>query len=439
MTGVKSLLTTMNGASSALNQASTTPLGGTQAWCVWLLAVAFVVYKFSVLTGYSIVNPSIQKDVGLSVRDVANLAATFTWVFAVCQLLSGALLDRLGARKVLLPAIALETLGVVVFGLGTSYPALLAAQFIMAVGSCAAFVGAGYVGGQWFGIAKFSFMFGLVQFVSSIFSAFNENLFSLALQHMEWRELFHWIAGAGVLLFVLATLYIRNPAPIEGPGLSEGVGPFLKDVWSNIVRTAKIPHVWIAAVWGALVFGSLLAMGVVWAPKLLVLRGMPLGTANIAASLPWVGLAVGCVVVPKWSDVIRHRKLPTLAGIVVQLASLIALLYLGPAGTTTTMALCFLYGFGAAAHMLAFSTAADVVPPSLIGTSAAIVNGAMFAAGGILIATPGHIAASETAAGMPPSMQLAHHAAGPLLIGLAASLLLAFLMRETFPTKETPA
>src|SRR6516165_12409516 len=87
-------------------------LGGRRAWVVWILAVTFVVYYFSFQTGYAIVNPSVQKDVGLSLAQVGTIAAVYTWVFAVCQFLSGALLDRLGAGAIIPASIALVTLGI---------------------------------------------------------------------------------------------------------------------------------------------------------------------------------------------------------------------------------------------------------------------------------------------------------------------------------------
>src|SRR5580698_8504031 len=96
-------------------------LGSGLAWFVWILAVAFVVYLFSFQTGYSIVNSSVQKDVGLSVGAVAPIAAVYTWVFAICQFFGGALLDRLGSRKVLPISIALVMIGVFVFANAQSY------------------------------------------------------------------------------------------------------------------------------------------------------------------------------------------------------------------------------------------------------------------------------------------------------------------------------
>ena len=90
-------------------------LGGARAWFVWALAVTFVIYYFSFQTGYAIVNSNVQQDIGLSVSQVATVAAVYTWVFALCQFLSGALLDRLGAGRILPVSIALVTIGIFVF------------------------------------------------------------------------------------------------------------------------------------------------------------------------------------------------------------------------------------------------------------------------------------------------------------------------------------
>ena len=109
-----------------IDEARKTPvLGGAEAWLVWAIAVAFVIYYFSFQTGYAIVNPVVQKDVGLSVAQVGIVAAMYTWVFALCQFFSGALLDRLGSRRILLPAIALASIGIFIFANAGSFATLL--------------------------------------------------------------------------------------------------------------------------------------------------------------------------------------------------------------------------------------------------------------------------------------------------------------------------
>lgn len=419
--------------------ASTKPveLGGARAWLVWLLAVTFVVYYFSFQTGYAIVNSSVQKDIGLSVSQVAMVAAVYTWLFALCQFVSGAALDRLGAGRIIPASIALVTIGVFVFANAQSYGMLLLSQLIIAVGACSGFVGAGYIGGQWFGMAKFSFMFGLVQFAASFFSAFNQNLLSLALTSVPWRELFNFIGLFGIGLFVLGALFIRNPVPIERP--AESIPAFFAAVAKSLVEVAKIQHVWIASAFGALCFGVMLGLGVVWAPKLLAVRGFDAATANWSASLLWLGLAAGCFVAPQWSDMIERRKLPIIIGIAIQAVTLAMLLYLPELNPSAAMLLCFLFGVGNAAHMLAFSTAADVVKPSQIGTSAAIVNGIMFIVGGIMISRPGVRIGMGLEEGVEPkSLELAQYASLPLMVAIGVALAIALFMRETYPrgTKE---
>ena len=408
-------------------------LGSAYAWWVWILAVTFVVYLFSFQTGYSIVNPGVQKDASLSVSQVATIAAVYTWAFAICQFFGGALLDRLGARKVLPISIALVTLGIFVFANANSYGMLLLSQIIIAMGSCTGFVGAGYVGGQWFGMAKFSFMFGLVQVMAALTSAFSVNIFEAILSHVNWRSLFNVYGVLGIILLVLGAIYIRDPRPVAG-GMDKGIGEFFTSVVKSMADVAKIGHVWIASIIGAAQFGVMLALGVVWMPKLLMVHGVSQSTAGFGTSMLWLGLAAGSAVVPWWSDHIKGRKLPLILGGAVQLACLLALLYIPQVGTALAIIFCFIFGFANAAHMLAFSTAADVVKPSQIGTSAAIVNGIMFIVGGIMISRPGVRIGVGIEAGIEPrSLEIAQYASWPLLAALVIALALSFFMKETYP------
>ena len=126
------------------------------------------------------------------------------------------------------------------------------------------------------------------------------------------------------------------------------------------------------------------------------------------------------------------NKKPIILGAIVQMVAFLALVYLPSISTGVAFLCCFLFGFANASHMLAFSTAADVVKPNQIGTSAAIVNGIMFIVGGIMISRPGPAHWLGIEAGMvPKSHELAQYAARPSM--RLYSLAIAFTMRETFP------
>ena len=407
-------------------------LGGGLAWWVWLLAVSFVVYTFSFQTGYSIVNPAVQKDLGLAVTQIATIAAVYAWAFAFCQFFGGALLDRLGSRKVLPASIALVTAGVFVFANANSLGSLLLSQVIVAIGSCTAFVGAGYLGGQWFGMAKFGFMFGLVEVFSALSSAFALNIFELMLRGTTWRTLFNGYGVIGAVLFALSVVYIRNPAPVAAD--ADRDRGFFSSLIGDMVLVGRVGHVWIASIVGAASFGAMLALGVVWMPKLLMLRGLEQSTAGLVSSLLWFGSAAGNAVFPSWSAYIKSRKVPLIVGGSAMFTCLLVLLYLPNISTPLAALLCFVFGFGSASHMLTFTTVADVMKPSLIGTSAAIVNGVTFIVGGLLISSPGVRIGLGIDAGIEPkSFAIAQYASVPLLVALAIAFALPFFMRETYP------
>ncbi|ASP17144.1 MFS transporter [Neisseria sp. 23W00296] len=212
-------------------------LGGARAWTVWTIAVIFVVWLFNVQTGYAIVNNSVAKTLNLSIEQVGLIAATYTWVFAVAQLFSGALLDKLGSRKVLIPAIGLVILGVFLFAFAQSFEMLLLSQVVLAMGSCAGFVGAGYVGGVWFGMAKFGIMFGLVQLVAALSSAFGQTAFDFALSRWEWRAIITGFGVFGVLLLIAAVMFVHNPSEVEGE--KSGAGEFIASVFRSILEVLK--------------------------------------------------------------------------------------------------------------------------------------------------------------------------------------------------------
>lgn len=403
------------------------------AWWIWCLAVTFVVFLFSFQTGYGIVSSSVQETLGLTVVQVSTIAAVYTWAFALFQFFGGALLDRLGSRKVLPASIALVVLGVFIFANASSFEMLLLSQIVLAIGSCTGFVGAGYVGGQWFGMAKFSFMFGLVQMIAALTSAISQNVFEFALGQMDWRALFNLFGALGIGLLVLGCIFIRNPAPVVPQANPSGDG-FFVSVIKGMAEVAKIPHVWMASISGAFMFGTMLSLGVVWMPKLMAVHGLTPAMSTLGASMLWLGLAIGSPVITHWSDSAGSRKLPLIAGAVLQLACLAALLYLTNLGTAVLLSLCFLFGFANAAHMLSFSTAADVVKPFQIGTSAAIVNGIMFILGGVLISRPGVRIGWGLEQGIEQgSLAMAQYAGLPLMVALALALLMVIFMKETYP------
>ncbi|MFJ4686736.1 MFS transporter [Streptomyces sp. NPDC088789] len=188
-------------------------IGGVEAWIIWGLCTVFVVWLFSIQTGYAVVSPEIQKTAGLTVIQISLAGSIYTWAFALCQFFSGALLDRFGSRPLLAVAVAFVTAGAFLYAQTTNMATLVAAQVVLAIGSSFGFVGAGYIGGQWFPAARYGLMFGLVQSLASLGSAFGQPVISWQLTKVTWQQLLNGFGAGGVVLIVLFALLVRNPGP----------------------------------------------------------------------------------------------------------------------------------------------------------------------------------------------------------------------------------
>lgn len=415
--------------SSAIAISSNAPkarLGGGRALWIWSIATIFVLYVFGVQTVFAIVQGSIQSDLNLTLAQVALVGSIYTWTFAVLQFFSGPILDSYGSRWSLIPAVALSVAGVWLYATAQDLFMLQLAQVVMAAGAVFGFVGAGYIGGMWFGMANFGMMFGFVETSSSVASAFEQQLTSMALNHVTWRDLMQWIGGFGVLLWIATLIWVRNPEPV--PASDKSV--FTK-VSHGLVVMMKNPQAWLCGLWGGVTFGINLAVGVIWAPHMLTDKGFSLDIANWGASLVWLGLGIGSLFWPRWSDWEENRKIPALVGIGLQALTLAAIIYLPGAGVVPAWVFLVLWlvnGIVSANEMVAFQMAADLVPSEDVGSSAAFVNGLMFIIGGFLMNVPSSLLGKHD--------QNVNYAYLPFVGALVIAFILALIQRETFPRES---
>lgn len=408
-----------SGQTGAISAPSKYRLGGPRAWWIWIIVTVFTIYLFNVQTMFSVVQGDIKSTLHLDESHLTLIAGVYTWAFAIFQFFGGAFLDCFGSRKVLIPAFIFVTAGVFLYGIATSYTVILVAQVLMALGACCGFVGAGYVGGVWFGMAAYGTMFGYVQVLSSLSSAIQQPITEGLLSFLTYEKLFIYLGFFGILLVVLAILYMRNPTPVVSHR-----SPF-KVVTGNLRQIVKMPQMWIAAMWGGIVFGLNLALGVVWTPKLFTEAGFTEGNGNLGSALLWLGLAAGSCFWPQWSNRIHSRRLPSIIGVILMIIGLVSVIYINmPLWLMVSM--MFIIGMGATSHMLAFSVGGDVAGGPLVGTSSAFLNGIMFIFGGILQNIPS---------------ALHSHGSGfqgmftPYIIAAVVALVFVFIQKETAPRK----
>ena len=377
-----------------------------------------------------------------SLHEVGFIGSIYTWVFAATQFASGSILDRLGAQRVLPIACGLVTLGALVFANANGPLMLVLAQVLLAIVASFGFIGAGFVGGQWFAPLKYGFMFSLVQLVGSLSAVAGQSVLNAFIANYRWNDIINGIAVLGLVVVVLMLIFLRDPASAKAARQGwTGLKAFADDLIRAINDVAAIKDSWINALIGGATFGTMLAIGVIWGPRLLVAGGMDLANANAVTSMSWFGLALGAPAFAWFSGKIRKRRLAMAIGCGLQLC--VILFAMAQPGLSVELAssVFFLWGFMAGASMLPYAISAELVPVSLIGTSAAIVNAVQFIVGGIMMVIPGRVLSGTgliarianiegSAAGSTSDYQWAI-VIYPIV--LVAALILHLFLVETYP------
>jgi MFS family permease len=370
-------------------------IGGAEAWVVWALATVFVVWLFALQTGYGVVSSRIQQDAQLEISQVAWAASIYAWVFALCQFFSGSLLDRHGTRPLLAAAVALVTLGVFLYAATTSFATLVFAQVVLAVGSSFGFVGAGYVGSQWFSAARYGLLFGLVQMCASFGSAVSQPIIIALLRNMHWRQLLYGFGAFGITLSLAFAWVVRNPAASNAAGPAfpgSGKRSLLGQIRADLETCLGNAQVMLSALFAGASFGTMLAVGVLWGPRVQMAHGASAEFAAVLTALGWLGLAFGAPLINVVSDRFCDRKKPAVIGLLLQAVAVACLIYLpASVGHAVSAVVMLAIGVFSGAHMLGFTIAGESVPPNLIGSASAVVNGVCFIVGGALVAVPGYL------------------------------------------------
>lgn len=411
-----------------MKDSKTFPEGGARAWFVWGLATILVVFIYNLQTGYGIINNDLKTDIGLTVKQIGLIAAVYTWVFAIAQLFAGSILDKLGAHKVLPVAILIVTAGAFLLANAEDFEMVILSQTVLAIGASFGFVGAGFVGGIWFGFAKFGFMFGLVQAVASLGSLVGGEALNLAMNSYDWRTIINAIGFFGIALVIISGVYLRDREPVKVSSTDEN---FFKSVLTETVSVGKNIQIWLSALIGAALFGTLLSLAVVWGGKIIQANGIDGDTTNKIAMLIWLGLAVGAALANTFSDKLKSRKKAVLICAIAFAITLSALLYL-PLTATLAGILMFFLGFLNGGHMLSFTMAGELVTEDKVGTSSAITNGIMFLIGGVFISVPG--GRLTEGINTPENFQFAMM---PVMVAIVVIIILnALFLKETFKSNQ---
>jgi ACS family glucarate transporter-like MFS transporter len=159
----------------------------------------------------SVSGKSIAHEFGLSSIQLGYLFSSFLWLYVVCLIPMGVLVDRLGTRTINAAGIALWSAATIVTGAATGFGALLASRLVMGIGESTTYPAAGRVLREWMpaherGIAATVFNSG-----AYFGPAVGAIVLSALVAAAGWRMAFYLCGGLGFVWLVAWLFVYRLP------------------------------------------------------------------------------------------------------------------------------------------------------------------------------------------------------------------------------------
>ncbi len=374
------------------------PPGGRIALAMWLVAiVAYVIAVFHRASlGVAGVQAADRLGIGASLLAVLSVAQLV--VYAGMQVPAGVLLDRFGARRLLLTGALLMAGGQLLFALATSVGLAAGARALLGVGDALTFVSVLRVIASWFPARRNALIVQLTGTLGQLGSIASAVPLLVVLHHFGWTTTFLGAAGLGAVA-VLAVAFGLRDAPADAPVRPRPVAgesrATLREAWAEPgTRLGLWTH--FVTQFSACVFGML------WGyPFLVQGEGLaPERAALLVTLLTLVSMVVGPLVGQFCGRLPYHRSNLVIA-IVVSSATVwtVVLAWPGRAPLWLLIVLIVVLGTNGPGSVMGFDYARSFNPDHRLGSAAGIVNVGGFGASVLLIIVVGVLLDVLTPAG----------------------------------------
>jgi MFS family permease len=348
-------------------------LGGRRAWMVWSAAISVYILAVFHRTSLGVAGLVAAERFHISSAQLATFTMVQLFVYAAMQVPVGAVLDRVGAKKLLVAGVILMTGGQFAFAFASTFGAGVWARVFVGMGDAMIFISLVQLVALWFPPARTAMITQLTGVLGQVGAVAATVPLSAALHSWGWTHSFAAAASVGVLLGIVLIVVIRD-SPYEDHHRDElkmrAVGRALKLAWAEPgTRLGLWSH--FSAQFGATVFALL------WGFPFLV-SGQ--GLTPAAASGLLIVMTVTTIVtsplvggfVTRWPYSRSTLILWIVASIMAVWA--VVLLWPGRAPLWLLVVLVVVLAVGGPGSMVGFDLARTFNPPTRLGSATGIVN-----------------------------------------------------------------
>jgi MFS transporter, ACS family, glucarate transporter len=230
--------------------------------------------------------PYIVRELHLSPAQMGLIFSAFGFTYAACEIPSGWLCDRFGARKLLTRVVLLWSFFTAATGWAWSFPSMVLTRLLFGAGESGCFPGLARVFRAWLPPMQRNSAEGIKAASARWGAALTPALMAGLFAYLSWREVFFVFGIAGVLWAAIFWSWYRDP--VQRVGEKSG-----NVCWDRLVRSRSV---WALGIqWFCHYYGFYFY--ITWLPQYLYqARGLNLRNGSLAAGLPLFAAGLGSLV-----------------------------------------------------------------------------------------------------------------------------------------------
>jgi sugar phosphate permease len=305
-----------------------------------------LILGFGVLVNYidrgalSVAQRPLQGELGLGPAEFGILSGAFFWIYALCQVPIGMMLDRFGVTIISRIAALLWTCASVLTAVAPNFALLFTARSFLGIAEAPTFPANAKAVGYWFPKSERGLATSLFDAAAKLSSGIGVLFTGWLLTMFGWRGMFWSTAALSLVFFLLFYVFYRNPS--ADPRLTHAEAQYIKNGGGEpetppgeVPRGAGIgylvrqPKVWGLTI-GFTAYDYLFAFLLTWLPSYLTTTfHVNILSAGFGALIVWGTATVSDLVVGGWlvdyliargMDPNRVRKSTMIAGLVIGFA-----------------------------------------------------------------------------------------------------------------------
>lgn len=371
--------------------------------------------------------PVMAKELGLNYQDLGLVSAVLALTWGIASIFTGRLADRIGRKKVLVPAVIAFSILVAGSGLAGGLISLLLMRGLMGLAE-GAFVPASIVSTiEASKPSRIGLNIGIQQMAAPLFGLALGPIIAISLLKVlpSWKWVFGLVAIPGFVVAIIMIKYLRDDAPSP---VAVGSSPASPTKWWEVLRYRAV----VFNTLGICCYLTCLIVLAAFMPNYLVDR-LKLGLDQMGVVLSGLGAGslVGLVLLPALSDRLGCRPV-LLSALVIELLALWMLQGVGaePVKLFGLLFVCTLMNAGVLAITMGPLTSA-AVPRGLVASATGMVIGLGEVVGGAI--------APAVAGGMAQSMGIVvipRIALGAIAVGLVLAAVAALEPKRLVVTRS---